>query len=101
VLVNASRGGIVDEAATAELIEAGRLSGAAFDVYAVEPLAEDSPLRRLPRERMLLTPHIAGSTAQAINRLMQRVVANLGRAVGGDPVADVVNGVDPVVRRRD
>ena len=100
LLVNASRGGIVDEPAVAELIEAGRLAGAAFDVYDTEPLPMDSPLLRIPRERVLLTPHVAGSTAQSVTRLMQRTVANLGRAVRGEPVEDVVNGVDAVVRRR-
>ncbi|MDQ1673877.1 MAG: D-3-phosphoglycerate dehydrogenase / 2-oxoglutarate reductase [Frankiaceae bacterium] len=100
LLVNASRGGIVDEDAVAALVEGGRIAGAAFDVYATEPLPADSPLLRLPPERVLLTPHIAGSTAQAITRLLQRTVANLGRAVAGEPVEDVVNGVDPVIRRR-
>jgi phosphoglycerate dehydrogenase-like enzyme len=100
LLVNASRGGIVDEAAVAELLQADRLSGAAFDVYETEPLPLDSPLLSVPREKILLTPHLAGSTAQSITRLMQRTTANLGRAVRGEPVEDVVNGVDPVVRRR-
>lgn len=100
LLVNVSRGDIVDEAVVAEMIDAGRLAGAAFDVYAVEPVAPDNPLLRLPPERVLLTPHTAGSTAQAIQRLLQRTVANLGRAVAGEAVEDVVNGVDPVVRRR-
>ena len=100
LLINASRGGIVDEQGVADLIDAGRLAGAAFDVYATEPLPLDSPLLRIPQERVLLTPHIAGSTAQSVTRLMQRTVANLGRAVRGEPVEDVVNGVDPVVRRR-
>lgn len=100
LLVNASRGGIVDEIAVAELLHDGRLAGAAFDVYATEPLPLDNPLLRVPREKILLTPHVAGSTAQSVTRLLQRTVANLGRAVRGEPVADVVNGVDPVVRRR-
>jgi phosphoglycerate dehydrogenase-like enzyme len=100
LLVNASRGGIVDETAVADLITAGRLAGAAFDVYATEPLPLDSPLLRVPREHIVLTPHIAGSTAQTITRLMQRTVSNLGRAVRGEPVEDVVNGIDPAIRRR-
>ncbi len=100
LLVNVSRGGIVDEPAVVELIESGQLAGAAFDVYATEPLPLDSPLLSIPRERVLLTPHIAGSSAQSVSRLLQRTVANLGRAVRGEPVEDVVNGVDPVVRRR-
>ena len=48
LLVNVSRGDIVDEAVVAEMIDAGRLAGAAFDVYAVEPVAPDNPLLRLP-----------------------------------------------------
>lgn len=100
LLVNASRGGIVDEAAVVALIDEGRLAGAAFDVYATEPLPSDSPLLSIPRERVLLTPHVAGSTAQSVTRLMQRTVANLGRAVRGEPLEDVVNGVGPLVRRK-
>jgi phosphoglycerate dehydrogenase-like enzyme len=98
LLVVASRGGIVDEDAVAALLADGRLAGAAFDVYASEPLPADSPLRTA--ERVLLTPHIAGNTAQSSVRLVKAVAANLRRAVTGEPVADVVNGVDPVVRRR-
>lgn len=97
-LVNASRGGIVDEDAVAAALRAGHLAGAAFDVYALEPLPADSPLRTAPN--ILLTPHIGGSTAQAIPRLIEGVVANIRRAVSGEPVHDVVNGVDPLVRRR-
>lgn len=98
LLVNASRGGIVDEAAVAAAVAAGRLSGAAFDVYETEPLPAEHPLRA--SDRILLTPHIAGSTRQASTRLMRAVGANLRRAVTGEPLVDVVNGVDPVVRRR-
>jgi phosphoglycerate dehydrogenase-like enzyme len=97
-LVNASRGGIVDEDAVAAALRDGRLAGAAFDVYAVEPLPADSPLRTAPNA--LLTPHTGGSTAQTVPRLMEGVVANIRRAVTGEPLLDVVNGADPVVRRR-
>jgi D-3-phosphoglycerate dehydrogenase len=97
-LVNASRGGIVDEDAVAAALRDGRLAGAAFDVYAVEPLPADSPLRAAPN--ILLTPHTGGSTAQTIPRLIEGVVANIRRAVSGEPVHDVVNAVDPLVRRR-
>jgi phosphoglycerate dehydrogenase-like enzyme len=100
ILINASRGGIVDEAAVAALTEEGRLWGAAFDVYATEPLPAESPLLQVPPERMLLTPHVAGSTASSVTRLLQSVAENLGRAVRGEPVRDVVNGVDPRITRR-
>ena len=98
VLVNAARGAIVDENAIPALLDEGHLLGAALDVYDAEPLPEGSPLRG--HDRVLLSPHVAGATAQARIRIALAVQANLRRAVAGEPVHDVVNGVDPVVRRR-
>jgi phosphoglycerate dehydrogenase-like enzyme len=63
VLVNTARGGIVDEAAVADLLREGRLAAAAFDVFALEPPG-DSELLDLPN--FLGTPHIGGSTEEAI-----------------------------------
>lgn len=62
-LVNTSRGGVVDEAALAEALHRGDISGAALDVYDTEPLAQDSPLRGAPN--LVLTPHLGASTAEA------------------------------------
>jgi D-3-phosphoglycerate dehydrogenase len=98
VLVNAARGGIVDEAAMLRLLDDGHLAGAAVDVYDVEPPAIDDPIRS--HDRVLLSPHISGGTVQSRLRILAQVSANLRRAVNGEPVLDVVNGVDPVVRRR-
>lgn len=98
VLVNAARGEVVDEPALLAALTGGHLRGAALDVFAVEPLPGGSPLRDAPR--LLLSPHLAGSTAQAAGRIVAQVTANLGRVLAGEPVVDVVNGVDPVVRRR-
>ena len=67
ILIQASRGGIVDEAALAAAAS-GHLGGAAVDVYSTEPPAPDNPLLALAGEaasRLLLTPHIAGVTRQA------------------------------------
>ena len=99
LLVNAARGEVVDEPALVEALHAGHLAGAALDVFAVEPLPADSPLREAPR--VLLSPHAAGSTAQAVLRILGQSTANLRRVLAGEPVVDVVNGVDPRVRRRD
>ena len=98
VVVNAARGGIVDEPGLLRLLDDGHLAGAALDVYDVEPPPTDHPLRA--HERVLLSPHISGGTGQSRLRIFGQVSANLRRAVQGEPVLDVVNGVDPVVRRR-
>lgn len=98
VLVNAARGGIVDEDAVADALEAGRLGGVACDVFADEPLPQSSRLRAA--ERVLLSPHVAGASVQARLGLLGKTRENVRRAVVGEPVTDVVNGADPRVRRR-
>lgn len=97
-VVNAARGGVVDEDALLAAIRSGALAGAALDVYATEPLPLDSPLRE--ESRLLLSPHAAGGSREAQGRLISHIIDNLGRAVSGQPVADVVNGLDTVIRRR-
>lgn len=62
LLVNTSRGPVVDESAVAEALMGGSLGAAALDVFEEEPLPSDSPLRLVPRERLLLTPHSIGSS---------------------------------------
>lgn len=98
LLVNAARGPVVDEAALVDALRDGRLGGAALDVYAVEPLPADSPLRATPG--VLLSPHAAGASQQASDRILGQSAANLTRVLDGEPVVDVVNGVDPHVRLR-
>jgi len=67
VLVNTARGELVDEAALIEALRSGHLAGAALDTYAVEPLPLASPLRRMAR--VLLSPHVAGQTGEALRRV--------------------------------
>ncbi|HWB65867.1 MAG TPA: NAD(P)-dependent oxidoreductase [Mycobacteriales bacterium] len=98
MLVNAARGGIVDEAALLAAVRDGRIAGAALDVFATEPLPADSPLRG--EDRLLLSPHAAGASAQAQARLIANVVENVRRATAGEPVNDVVNGLPPLIERR-
>jgi phosphoglycerate dehydrogenase-like enzyme len=84
ILVNASRGGVVDESALVAQLAAGKLGGAAVDVYLTEPPAEDSPLLAAPAaaaDRLLLTPHIAGVTRQASTFLFQAACDNIKRVV--------------------
>jgi D-3-phosphoglycerate dehydrogenase len=63
ILINAARGGVVDEDALVEALEAEEIAGAALDVYFTEPLPEGSPLREAPN--LVLTPHLGASTAEA------------------------------------
>jgi phosphoglycerate dehydrogenase-like enzyme len=89
VLVQASRGGVVDEAALARALAQGRLGGAAVDVYSTEPPAADHPLLALEGEaakRLLLTPHVAGVTRQSSAFLFRSAWANVERVLArGEP----------------
>jgi phosphoglycerate dehydrogenase-like enzyme len=84
VLIQGSRGGIVDEAALAANLSSGHLGGAAVDVYSTEPPAPDNPLLRLTGEaasRLLLTPHIAGVSRQASMTLFRSAWQNVERVL--------------------
>jgi phosphoglycerate dehydrogenase-like enzyme len=84
VLVQASRGGIVDEAALAAHLASGHLGGAAVDVYSSEPPSPDNPLLKLEGEaasRLLLTPHIAGVTRQSSAFLFRSAWENVERVL--------------------
>jgi D-3-phosphoglycerate dehydrogenase len=83
VLINTARGELVDEAALAEAVKEKRIGGAAVDVFAVEPLPADSPLRGV--DRVILTPHLAASTAEAQERVATEVCLAVRDAlVAGD-----------------
>lgn len=87
VLINAARGGIVDEAALADALRRGALAGAAVDVYSTEPPAMSNPLLALEPEaaaRLLLTPHIAGVTRQAWAGLFEAAWRNVRRVLADD-----------------
>ncbi|GAA0911451.1 NAD(P)-dependent oxidoreductase [Nonomuraea longicatena] len=97
LLVNAARGGVVrEDTLTAAL--GGHLGGAALDVFDTEPLPEGHPLRAVSGD-LVLSPHVAGVTAQATGRLIEAVLANLAAAVSGAPVKDVVNGLPGMITR--
>ena len=87
-IVNTSRGGIIDEAALAEMIRSGKVAGAALDVFAEEPLG-DSPLLALPQ--VVLTPHLGASTVEAQDKAGVDVARSLVLALAGELVLSAVN----------
>jgi phosphoglycerate dehydrogenase-like enzyme len=88
-LVNVARAGIVDEEALAEALSAGRLGGAALDVFADEPLPPDSPLWSVPR--LVITPHIAGLGERYIERCIEALLENVAALAAGDPRVGLVD----------
>ena len=83
-LLNLGRGGIVDEAALAEAVDAGFIAGAALDVYVKEPLSADSPLLHVQHpERFRFTPHTAWASREALLRLVHQVAENIRGTVLG------------------
>ena len=92
ILVNTSRGGAVDEAALAHALDEGHLAAAGLDVFAEEPPGPDNPLLGLGN--VILSPHIAGLTAEAARRMAEDAAQNILDFFAGrlDP-ARIVNGV--------
>lgn len=81
VLVNTARGGIVDEAALADALREGRLGGAALDVFATEPLTPEAAAIFADVPNLVLTPHVAGVTAESNVRVSRVTAENVKRAL--------------------
>lgn len=89
VLVNVGRGPVVDEAALVRALGAGRIRGAALDVFETEPLPADSPLYEL--DNVLLSPHCADNTPGWLEAAMRAFLANLERFRRGERLLNVVD----------
>jgi phosphoglycerate dehydrogenase-like enzyme len=89
IVVNVSRGALLDERALLELLDAGHLRGAALDVFATEPLPPGHPFWRHPR--VLVSPHVAAVTARFWQRETGLIVENVRRYLAGAPLANVVD----------
>lgn len=88
-VINTARAGLIDEQALLESLEAGRIGGAALDVFWVEPPPEGHPLLRLPN--VTLTPHLAGSTTDAFGRTPYLLLAEIKRVMEGGDMRWIVN----------
>jgi phosphoglycerate dehydrogenase-like enzyme len=89
VLVNTSRGGVVDETALAEALQSGQLAAAGLDVFAEEPVSKDNPLLQL--DNVLVMPHVSWFTADTMNRYLLAAVKNCRRLHDGKRPNSVVN----------
>jgi D-3-phosphoglycerate dehydrogenase len=88
IVVNAARGGLVDEAALADALKSGQVGAAGIDVYATEPCT-DSPLFELPGT--VVTPHLGASTTEAQDKAGAAVARSVRLALQGEFVPDAVN----------
>jgi glycerate dehydrogenase len=90
ILINASRGGLVEENDLAEALNSGQLAGAAVDVVSAEPIAADNAL--LSAKNIAITPHLAWATREARKRLMLSTAENIRAFLEGTP-RNIVNAV--------
>jgi len=87
LLINTARGGLVDEAALERALERGLISGAGFDVATTEPPGDDHVMRRLAvRDDVILTPHVAWASSEAIQAVADQVTAMIEAFAAGDPI---------------
>lgn len=92
-IINAARGGVIDEDALLRALTEGRVAGAGLDVYATEPCT-DSPLLQL--DNVVCTPHLGASTVEAQQRAGTQAARSVALALAGEPVPDAVNVHDGV-----
>jgi D-3-phosphoglycerate dehydrogenase len=89
VIVNAARGGVLDETALVDALREGRIAGAALDVYSSEPLPADHPLRTV--ETAVLTPHIGAATTEAQHNVAFEVAEAVRDALVSDDFSRAIN----------
>jgi D-3-phosphoglycerate dehydrogenase / 2-oxoglutarate reductase len=102
IIINAARGGVLDEDALVDALREGRIAGAALDVFSAEPLPADHPLRSL--DNVVLTPHIGAATVEAQHNVAFEVSQSVRAALLDDDFAPAINapaiGTEQVQRLR-
>ena len=88
ILINTARGGLVDQSALFEALQAGHLGGAGLDVFAAEPIPADEPLLGL--DNVVVAPHLAWLTTGTLDRSVKVAVENCRRLVAGEPLLHLV-----------
>jgi len=88
-VINCARGGLIDEDALAEALHSGQVGGAALDVFEIEPLPSDSPLRTAPN--LVLTPHLGASTAEAQESVGIEIAQSIRAALLEGTIRNAVN----------
>jgi len=89
LVINVSRGSLLDEQALLALLDAGKLGGAALDVFATEPLPAGHPFWSHPR--VLISPHVSAVTSRFWERETALIVENIRRYLAGAPLTNVVD----------
>jgi D-3-phosphoglycerate dehydrogenase len=89
LIVNAARGGIVDEAALTEAVKSGKVGGAALDVFVEEPPPADHPLLKL--DNVVVTPHLGASTAEAQERVSLEICEQVAKYLTGGEIKNALN----------
>ncbi len=84
ILINVGRGPIINEADLARALKEGQIGGAGLDVICKEPMADDSPLKEVTGDNLIITPHIAWATVEARTRLMDEVYKNIEAFLKGE-----------------
>ncbi|MBN2160198.1 MAG: 2-hydroxyacid dehydrogenase [Spirochaetes bacterium] len=91
LIINLSRGEIVDEAALARALSDGKIGGAALDVFQFEPINRDNPLLAVDSDKLILTPHTAGVTNESKMRIISTAINNIVNVLNGNKPDFIVN----------
>lgn len=91
VIINVARGEVIDEQALAEALRDGKLSGAALDVFSVEPIASANPLLAVAGDKVIFSPHVAGVSQEAQGRILTATITNIVKVMKGEIPENLVN----------